>query len=354
MRGGCFDQSARKALPIRRSFPEENVMTTLAESLGEIKKPWQWIVIGGGILLVWGMLAAPMLKRTRDVGLAKQRERSEATAQFDAAMPVDKARPAFFMQQREVAEPRSAAASAGLDATAGRKIVRTSSMEVVAQDPAEAASRITAMAESLGGYLVSSDGGQNASPVFLAIRVPAAQFETARAGIHKLGLPVEKEKIEAEDVTRRYVDEDASIRNLRAEESQYLTIMKQATTVKDMLAVSEKLSEVRGQMEQQEAEFNALSQQIETVVIAISLSTEGKEQAFGLNWRPGYQLKLALRDGLESLATYAAAMTTILFYLPSAILWVGTIGAAGLALWRLVRWVRRRLGWTDTAAAAQG
>ena len=77
--------------------------------------------------------------------------------------------------------------------------------------------------------------------------------------IRKLGLRVENEKIAAEDVTRQYVDQDASIRNLRAEEAQYLTILKRATTVKDMLAVTENLSEVRGQIEQQQAEFNALS-----------------------------------------------------------------------------------------------
>jgi len=119
-----------------------------------------------------------------------------------------------------------------------------------------------------------------------------------------------------------------------------------------MLAVSEKLSEVRGQIEQQQAEFNALSQQVETVAVAISLRTEAEAQVFGLNWRPLYQLKLALRDGLESLATYATAMTAILFYLPAVLLWVGTILLGILAGWRIVRWVGRRwFGWKSTEAA---
>jgi len=55
----------------------------------------------------------------------------------------------------------------------------------------------------------------------LTIRVPAGRFEEARAEIRKLGIRVEGEKIEAWDRTRQYVDQDASIRNLRAEESQY-------------------------------------------------------------------------------------------------------------------------------------
>ena len=67
--------------------------------------------------------------------------------------------------------------------------------------------------------------------------------------------------------------------NLRAEEAQYLSILKQANTVKDMLAVTERLSEVRGQIEQQQAEFNALSRQIETVAITISLRTEAEDES---------------------------------------------------------------------------
>ena len=80
-----------------------------------------------------------------------------------------------------------------------------------------------------------------------------------------------------------------------------------------------------GEIERQHAEFNALSKQIETVSIAISLRTETEAQVFGLNWRPSYQLKMALQDGLESVATYATTMTTILFYLPATLLWAGTI-----------------------------
>jgi hypothetical protein len=110
---------------------------------------------------------------------------------------------------------------------------------------------------------------------------------------------------------------------------------------------------VRGQIERQQAEFNALSQQIETVALTISLRTEAEAQTFGLNWRPGYQLKVALRDGLESLATYATAMMTILFYLPATLLWVGTILIGTLIGWRSVRWVGRRwFGWKE--AVVQG
>jgi hypothetical protein len=145
------------------------------------------------------------------------------------------------------------------------------------------------------------------------------------------------------------VDQDANIRNLRLEETQYLAILKQASTVKDMMVVSTQLSEVRGQIERQQAEFNALSRQIETVSISIALTTEADAQTFGLNWRPLYQLKVALHDGLESVAIYTVAMITVLFYLPAALLWAGTILVGLIGSWRMVRWIGLRwFGWNPT------
>lgn len=316
-------------------------MTTLAESLGAIRKPWQWMAIGGGVLLVWAAIALPHLERTRDIA-------GEVTGFRAAAQAETKAVP--MLDAREVvALPQAASASPIISE---RKIIRNSSMEIVVQHPAEVADQIAALAESLGGYLVSSDsGGQNGSVATLTVRVPASRFEEARAEIRKLGLRVENEKVDAQDVTRQYVDQDATIRNLRAEEAGYLSILKQATTVKDMLAVSERLSEVRGQIEQQQAEFNALSKQIETVAIAVSLRTETEAQVFGLNWRPGYRLRLVMRDGLESIANYATAVITFLFFLPAVLLWVGTILIGAVGAWRVVSWAGRRwFGWPTAAA----
>jgi len=243
------------------------------------------------------------------------------------------------------------------DADSDRKMVRTSSIDLIVQRPAEAAEKIRKLAESVGGFLVSSQvsGNPDSTGGSLTVRVPAARFEEARAEILKLGLRVENERLEAQDVTREYVDQAANLRNLRAEEAQYLTILKQARTVKDTLDVSEKLSAVRGQIEQQQAEFDALSKQIETVAINVLLRAEAEARVFGLNWRPLYQMKLALRDGLDGLANYASTMTAIVFYLPAVALWLATIMVSAALAWRILRWAARRaFGAKITATAPQG
>lgn len=252
------------------------------------------------------------------------------------------------------APPQAPANSA--DADADRKMVRTATLEMLVQRPAETAEKIRLLAEREGGFLVNSEvrGDEYAAGATLTIRVPAARFEAVRDQIRKLGLRVENERIEAQDVTRQYTDQEANIRNLKAEEQQYLLILKEARTVKDTLEVSEKLSEVRGEIEQQQAEFNALSKQIETVAITVELRAEAEARVLGLNWRPLYQIKLAFRDGLDGLATYFSAMTAFAFFLPTILLWVATLGLGGVVAWRILRWVGRRwFGWRTVPRAAE-
>jgi hypothetical protein len=101
------------------------------------------------------------------------------------------------------------------------------------------------------------------------------------------------------------------------------------------------LNEVRGAIEERQAEFEALSKQVETVAINITLRAEADAQVFGLNWRPLYQLKMAAREGLDGLGDYAASMTVFVFYLPTVLLWLFTILAGAAIGWRIFRWAAR-------------
>ena len=63
----------------------------------------------------------------------------------------------------------------------------------------------------------------------------------------------------------------------------------------------------------------------------------------GLHWRPLYRLKMAAREGLNGLGDYVSAITSIAFYLPAILLWMGTILVALAAGYRILRWARRLL-----------
>ena len=127
-------------------------MSTLAQSLGEIKKPWQWLAIGGAILLIWAAIAIPSLNRSR---LADQTmtvaHRQEAAELYAGA--ATKAKSAAGEATTEAVSMAVAQLQTQDNDAAGRKIIRTSSLEMVVQHPSETAEKIAALAESMGGYV---------------------------------------------------------------------------------------------------------------------------------------------------------------------------------------------------------
>jgi len=333
-------------------------MSTLTESIGVRNKGWLWMGSGFMAALMVAAVVMPNLMRSHLVAdksiYPAQQSPIETRLTHDSFAAASKTGSAWETTSLAVAQETAKAPNEGKD---GRKMVRTSSMALIVQKPAEVSEKIRALAEDMGGYLVSSEviGGRDATKGSLTIRVPAARFEEARAAIRKLGARIESEKVEAQDMTRQYVDDEAGLRNLRAAETQYLAILKQARTVKDTLAVSDKLSEVRGEIEQQQAEFDTLSKQVETVAIAVSLQAEAEAQVFGLQWRPLYQIKLALRDGLDGLGDYATTMTGIIFYIPALLLWLATILLGVVVTWKILRWGSRRFfAWPKASAVQNG
>jgi hypothetical protein len=240
-------------------------------------------------------------------------------------------------------------------ASEDRKLVRTATLGLIVKTPAEAAEKIIQIAQTAGGFLVTSNvnGGADATSASLSLRVPTVKFDEVRAQIRKLGLRVENESLEAQDVTTQYVDQEARLRNLRAQEQQYLAILRQAATVKDTLEVSDKLNEVRGAIEEKQAEFETLSKQVQTVAINVTLRAEADAQVFGLHWRPLYQLKIAAREGLDGLGEYVASMTAFVFYLPTMLLWLFTILAGAAIGWRILKWAVRTLFLSPKTALAE-
>ncbi|HVO79492.1 MAG TPA: DUF4349 domain-containing protein [Terriglobales bacterium] len=314
-------------------------MSALTASLKDPSKLWIWI--GGGIALTLIVAAVSVSNLLRVRTLPEEASQYEARDKaFEHSTPAARSAPlSAALTGGAIAGRVSESASQPAD----RKIVRTSSMALTVTSPAEAAEKIRVFAESLGGYVETAqiNSSQESPSATITIRVPAARLEDAKAELRKLSAKVNSEKTDAQDVTRQYVDMEARIRNLRAEEAQYLEIMRSAKKVPDMLDVSEKLSEVRGEIEQQQAEFAALSKQVETVAITISLLPQAPPESFSVNWKPLRTLKVAYRDALEGLADYASIMIGFLLYLPVILLWVGTVGLGAFASWRVLRRVAR-------------
>lgn len=226
-----------------------------------------------------------------------------------------------------------------------RKIVRNGSLELLVANVGQTASKIGTIVSDMGGFVEKSTqtntGGNTA---VITVRVPAGSLDRLMAEVKKLALNVDRENVEARDVTRDYIDLDARLRNAQAEEAQYLQILKRATTIKDTLEGAEKLSSVRGRIEQLQGEMKYLTTQIDMSSLEISLRGEAGTAVLGIHWRPLRQAKVALGDMISGLADWADSVIAFLINLPLIVVWIVSVLALVVISIRLLRFCWRKLG----------
>ena len=237
------------------------------------------------------------------------------------------------------------AASKQYDSLDTRKIIRNGSLDLLVNDVGQSIDKIGTIVAGMGGFVEKStqtnSGGHSAS---VTVRVPASRLDSVLAQIKSLATSIDRESVEVRDVTREYIDLDARLRNAQAEESQYLQILKRATTIKDTLDVTEKLSDVRGRIEQMQGEMKFLTSQIDMSTLEISLRAEADAAVAGIHWRPLRQAKIALSEMISGLADWADSVVAFFINLPLIAVWFLSIVALAVVALRVLRFLWRRLG----------
>ena len=231
------------------------------------------------------------------------------------------------------------------DALDTRKIIRNGSLELLVNDVGQSINKIGSIVIGFGGFVEKStqinSGGHSAS---ITVRVPAARLDQVISQIKGLATTVDRESTEVRDVTREYIDLDAHLRNAQAEEAQYLLILKRASTIKDTLDVTEKLSDVRGRIEEMQGNLKFLTSQIDLSSLDISLRAEADSTVAGIHWRPLRQAKIAMSEMVSGLADWVDSVIAFVIDLPLIAVWFLSIVALIVIAIRLLRFFWRRFG----------
>ncbi|WP_279386284.1 DUF4349 domain-containing protein [Candidatus Cryosericum hinesii] len=149
------------------------------------------------------------------------------------------------------------------------------SLDVV--DAEKAFSDCEILVAKYGGFVAQSSLQKSDTQVLATavLRVPAAKATQLMNDLAGLGT-VTSRSSGSDDVTSQYIDIQARLKVLRAEEAQLVEFLKKATNIKDMLAVQEQLGSVRTQIEQYEGQQrymdNATS--LATVTAQLAQTTE--------------------------------------------------------------------------------
>lgn len=219
----------------------------------------------------------------------------------------------------------------GYVADAEQKVIRTGTLSLHMEDVRESVEAIRENVTLWGGEVTNSNVTryENSYYASMTVRVPADQFDTALAGLKEMAVYVESEYTNADNVTEMYMDLEARLNNLKAEEEQYLAILDKAVTVEEILQVTDYLSNVRYEIETIENQLKYYDTNVDYSTITLTLTEDESVEAVQETWRPLSTFRNALSDWMVFLQDLAdGAIYLAIFGWPLILILLG------LWIWR--------------------
>lgn len=231
-------------------------------------------------LIVSLLLAGCSMRQSRQSAPAESQAGTATQSATDAEQAVQRS-DAYTKGQTQQVSLSQADQSLSMAEALNRKILRNAELMLEVSDPMVANRQITSIAESLGGFVVSSESrqrpteesGKQELQINVVVRVAAVNFALALEQIRAQGSRVIQEKTTGQDVTEEFIDLEARIKTQKALESQFLEIMKQANKVPDALEVQRQVADVRTEIEKLEGRKRFLENRASLSTITVSLQT---------------------------------------------------------------------------------
>lgn len=232
------------------------------------------------------------------------------------------------VNQKAEAKPE-AKTTAGAVVDQEKKIIRNASLYIVDESLANLSESINKKAEELGGYIESENVMEGRLDA--RVRVPSDKFD-AFITYAENGFAVKNKTISSDNITDAYVDNEARLKNLRAQEEQVLTILKKANTVEEVLKVQAELYRIRGEAEALDARKKSWDRQVDYATITISASrkavvVDNKKTILG-----GSEFIKSITTGFNNTGvTLVLAVQNILIFVFSNIIVLALLALAGFA-----------------------
>ena len=224
----------------------------------------------------------------------------------------------------------------------GRAVVRNAYLDLLVDDGARAIDAITAQAATVGGYVSSTNLSRAEDGTVsgvITIRVPAERLDETVEALDALARAVPVRNVDEFDVTLQLSDLDARLANLRAYETELRALLtevrEQGGGVEDLLAVSDRLRDVRTEIDMVEAWRTQIATDVALSTVTVSVQQARSTTPVVGTWDlPGVvRDALATAVRLGQLAVEGVVYVVIAGLLPLLVL---------VLVWRVVRSVRRR------------
>jgi hypothetical protein len=228
-----------------------------------------------------------------------------------------------------------------------RSIIYRGSMSVRVKNVTAAASQITGIATTAGGFLGSDsrsrDSGSDTAT--MELRVPADKFASVVDQLSKLGAE-ESRQISTEDVTEQTVDLDARISVQQARVDSGRKLLASAKSLSDLVMLEREVATRESDLASLQAKKRHLADLVALSTISVTLLNEQAPAPKPKPEKHGFVGGLAA--GWHALLS---SLRVVLTVLGAVLPWVLIVGVPAWAIYYLVRRAQRRRGSGRTGTA---
>ena len=227
---------------------------------------FSFIILASGIflLLAAGCASSPKYYGGSDSFVTQAPAPEEAGRTYKSPVAYDSALPAGLPLEQGLQTPAE---------SSPQYIIRNASLSVIVVDIEKAAKEIQEKTALLGGYISSLnlyDLTQERRAGYISLRIPEEKFDSALEMLEEIG-QVKNKNIYEQDVTLQYIDLEARIATLEAQEERLRELLNRAEKVEEVLEVEKELWRIRGNLESMIAEFKHLQQRVRFSTVDIHL-----------------------------------------------------------------------------------
>lgn len=153
------------------------------------------------------------------------------------------------------------------------KIIKTAYLRFQVKDYQKSHESILSIVKQYDGYLASENqqNGTDRITNTIVIRVPVANLDRLIDSLQGQAVYLDYKSIDARDVTEEFVDTEARLKAKREVEQRYLSVLKQATSVEDILAVESRLGQIREEIEATEGRLRYLNDQVDYSTVTLDI-----------------------------------------------------------------------------------
>ena len=184
-----------------------------------------------------------------------------------------------YMEEAEMDAGSSLTDSVGMDPVVdlGRKLIRTIHLDVETEDFDALLEKLNQQISALAGYVEQSDisgksiqNDYSRRRAYMTVRIPSTKLDQFVDSVEDNGNVTNKSETTT-DVTLQYSDLESRKKSLTIEQDRIWALLEKADTLESVIALEERLSEIRYELEAMEAKLRLYDNQVDYSTVYINI-----------------------------------------------------------------------------------